>query len=305
MTTSHQPGSPVVDLDELESEGHEWDHGQLLRAARSLGAELRTLRARVAELETDSTPADWNAAEVAMNKALDLQRENEQLRARVAEFEMPDTEADRILTMSDEELDAEIRAVGIDPVELDKRASHVAKWAAECSKLRARVGELEEQNEMLGMMRTVANDRITDLEARVKELEAVEGFALNDQREALITAHRRATNAESRITDLESQLAAALEGKARLDAERTRLVFEGFTYADVFRLREESELEAKVREVLGERFDHLNARRCIVNGETEWFADTRNIWPRHSFVSAPTLPALLRAILECEKGGGG
>ena len=43
-----------MDLDELDREGHEWDHGQLLRAARSLGAELRTLRARVGELEAEN-----------------------------------------------------------------------------------------------------------------------------------------------------------------------------------------------------------------------------------------------------------
>lgn len=189
MSDSRQPGSPGVDLDALEplvldgrialtrddEPGDEGPSEELV----ALVAELRTLRARVAELETPYGPM-LSASERDMYRARvsELETETIALRARVGELEVPDAEADRILTMSAEELDAEIRAVGIDPAELDKRASHVAKWAAECSKLRARVGGLEAQGAWEAVykeehqLRREAEARAESAEARVKELEA-------------------------------------------------------------------------------------------------------------------------------------
>lgn len=228
MTTEHQPGSPGVDLDALERR-LELDLGSWgnLNTYRRVFAELRTLRARVAELE------------------------------------MPDTEADRILTMSDEELDAEIRAVGIDPAELDTRASHVAKWAAECSKLRARVGELEGPFVKESTRADAAEARADSAEARVKELEIeLLGFE--------VSARKR----NARITSLESQLAAA---------------------------REEQGLEALVRSTLKERNDSLLVRFETPWWKAEWRSESRSVYGHaRRNAQGATLPALLRAILEEE-----
>lgn len=166
----------TVDLDELEREGIEWDHGQLLRAGYSMAAELRTLRARVGELESENA------------RLLD---ENEQQHS----------------SLCDE------------------------------------------------------TNRAESAEARVKELEAERMSAL------IALADDRCGK---RITDLESQLAAA---------------------------REEQGLEAKVREVLGERFELLEIRRNQKRWQVSWWKE-----PVGVAANAPTLPALLRAILDVEKG---
>lgn len=93
MTTEHQPGSPGVDLDELDREGHEWDHGQLLRAARSLGARLRTLRARVAELEAENREVEASNDEL-LSQHVRLERlEKAEARAESAEARMKELEA--------------------------------------------------------------------------------------------------------------------------------------------------------------------------------------------------------------------
>jgi hypothetical protein len=52
-----------VDIDELEREGHEWDHGQLLRAARQMAGRIRTLEAELAEARGTLSPLHWISAD--------------------------------------------------------------------------------------------------------------------------------------------------------------------------------------------------------------------------------------------------
>jgi hypothetical protein len=148
-------------------------------------------------------------------------------------------------------------------------------WASistELRTLRARVGELEAAEHALLVESNSLDARAESAEARVKELEAAA-----DRNANVIYADESVERYQKRITDLESQLAAA---------------------------REEQGLEAKVREALRGGFEVLKFERMLVNEQPAWFCDTRIIWPHHSFVSATTLPALLRAILEVEAKGG-
>lgn len=266
MSNEHQPGSPGVDLDALER-----------RLELDLGSwgNLNTYRRVFAELRT--------------------------LRARVAEFEMPDAEADRILTMSDEELDAEIRAVGIDPVELDKRASHVAKWAAECSKLRARVGELEKCLNGLHLFAGRGDghetaDKVTDCIAGV----------IIQLRADLEKAEARAESAEARVKELEAWV-RDLESDARADAEMLHKRDDRITSLEsqLAAAREEQGLERLVRATLKERNDSLAFYFSTPWWCARWLSRDESERGRAlERVQAETLPALLRAILEEEAKGG-
>jgi hypothetical protein len=291
----HQPGSPgAVDLDELErllathrtSTDADAVTDAVVRLTRALPrmlAEVRTLRARVESYAMDLAALEGTNA--ANERALRIQLERlqeERSRAESAEARVKELEARsarRFPIMGGPSIPWEMIA----PCERQAQSNHQQS--------------LERLAERGGLDPTEA---LAVLESRRWHW-MDPAFALASLAEAVRRWEDRPLQA--RITDLESQLAAAREGKARLDAERTRLVFEGFTYADVFKLREESELEAKVREVLRGGFEVLKFERMLVNEQPAWFCDTRIIWPHHSFVSAPTLPALLRAILEVEAKG--
>jgi hypothetical protein len=130
---------------------------------------------------------------------------------------------------------------------------------------------------------------------------------------------------QARITSLESELS-----EARLDLERWHTSVEAHRLAtileqrdearaevkelesEVARLREEAELEQAVRETLsvGERYGTLMIRRS--SSENRWMAswlssDDPSVLSYAGMLPADrdTLPALLRAILEVEKGGSG
>lgn len=121
---------------------------------------------------------------------------------------------------------------------------------------------------------------------------------------------------EARITDLESQLAAA-----KLDLERWHTSVEADRLATILErrdearaevksltrelaaAREEQGLEAKVREVLGERFFQVRIARYHEFWQAEWRVVVRSE-TLERFANAETIPALLRAILEVEAKGG-
>lgn len=112
-------------------------------------------------------------------------------------------------------------------------------------------------------------------EARVKELEDRAAGYLHAFKDGCERSIEAVAALEARITDLESQLAAA---------------------------REEQGLEAKVREVLGERFFQVRIARYHEFWQAEWREVVRGE-TLERFADAETLPALLRAILAVEKGG--
>lgn len=117
--------------------------------------------------------------------------------------------------------------------------------------------------------------RAESAEARVKELEDRAAGYLHAFKDGCERSIEAVAALEARITDLESQLAAA---------------------------REEQGLEAKVREVLGERFFQVRIARYHEFWQAEWREVVRGE-TLERFADAETLPALLRAILEVEAKG--
>lgn len=85
MTTEHQPGSPV-DIAEFEAHGGSWSRNRLLDTAVLAVVELRTLRARVAELESENARLlDEN--EQQHSTLCDETKRAESAEARVKELE--------------------------------------------------------------------------------------------------------------------------------------------------------------------------------------------------------------------------
>lgn len=297
-----------VDLDGLElpglvrflrenfvNDGAEGESAhRLCMLAERMAAELRTLRARVGELETQLNPP-------------------------------LDAEDERILAMSDEEIIAEANLSPEEWERLGAVGSATRDWAAMVTKERRRAESAEA--------------RVKELEASIARIHSFAGrgdghgslaateACLADTftmlRIDLDNAEKDGDAAEARITDLESKLAAAREEQAKLrackgcqnpvgcDANGTCYECAGLTFEEIMALSDESKLEAKVREALGERLDSLHiAGNDGVDpdapGHWHWFAewskDDRAVFAHQQF--AATLPALLRAILEVEAKGG-
>lgn len=247
MSDSHQPGSPgAVDLDALEdlrmlalcAFGAEVDeaNGQFIKALAasypSIVTELRTLRARVGELES------WNQNQAGQITTLERTLTREEGRAIDAQERAESAEA-RV-----KELEGA----------LDTRAQTGRRDCPDC---------------IDGSACAPGGCGAVDCESCGQPCPTCGGTTW------VQTDGKRD---DARITDLESQLAAA---------------------------REEQGLDAKVREVLGERFRSLDVRGVICFGIVGWSA----VWPQKTSGESAragwntpleTLPALLRAILEVE-----
>lgn len=55
----------MIDLEELEREGHEWDHGQLLRAARQMAERIRALEAELARVRAETVEMCKSGARIS------------------------------------------------------------------------------------------------------------------------------------------------------------------------------------------------------------------------------------------------
>lgn len=131
-------------------------------------------------------------------------------------------------------------------------------------------GNLNTYRRVLAELRTL-RARVEELECAEAELEA----QLAEHKSQFANAVEVIRHADRRVVDLEAQLAAA---------------------------REEQGLEAKVREVLGERFFQVRIARYHEFWQAEWREVVRGE-TLERFADAETLPALLRAILAVEAKG--
>lgn len=266
MTTEHQPGSPGVDeipKDHFDTDGNPCTLDTLCRREPAWAANIiRTLRARVAELET------WNANQAGQVEALERIAEREEGRA----------------------IDAAERA--------ESAEARVKKLEASIARIHSFAGRGDGHGSLAATEACLA-DTFTmlriDYDNAAKEAEAD----------------------AARITDLESQLAAA-----KLDLERWHTSVESDRLATILEqrdearaevkaltrelaaAREEQGLEARVAETLGARFMALALVRLFSGTwRAEWEGELSDVRrPRPVMrAHAATLPALLRAILAVER----
>jgi hypothetical protein len=146
-------------------------------------------------------------------------------------------------------------------------------------------GQAQEGGTVAGSLER-ADTKVVTLQARVKELES-------ELSEARLDLERWHTSVEAH------RLATILEQRDEARAEAKALE------SEVARLREEAGREQAVKAALGWRFATLTTMVYTTKGGPRIVAEWESKDPESngSEAEAETLPALLRAILEVEKGG--
>jgi hypothetical protein len=334
MTTEHQPGSQV-DIAEFEAHGGSWSRNRLLDTAVLAVTELRTLRARVGELKSRAESAEARVKELeaiacAATVLADAGPGRTSgpmwtllwtfLNDRVRRSLVPAMQRQG-LPFTEHGGEWRSEPAPSLPSNLSNLAADTLRARAESAE--ARVREIErafrnlvaridgdggqaQEGESVEESCERADAKVVALQARVRELE-------NEDDEALSALVR----ADARITALESELS-----EARLDLERWHTSVEAHRLAtileqrdearaevkalesEVARLREEAGLEALVRSTLKERNDSLLVRFETPWWKAEWRSESKSVYGYARRVAqGATLPALLRAILEVEKGG--
>lgn len=271
-TVEHQPGSPGVDLDELERAYANCDYDLIVDTWPALSRRIRELEAVAcaAVVLADAGPGRTSGPMWTLLWTFLNDRVRRSLVPAMKRQGLPFTENDG--EWRSEPPPGGAALVGISSAVRGEEQSRAVSLEAELRTLRARVEELERVHAW----------KVVDLETMIQ-----------NEHKLYADAHERMLKAEARVEELEC-------AEAELNLENGRLQDRLNTILTIT----EQGLEDRVATALGPRYQALQLTRLAMSGiwQACWCAPA---WSSRNEreAQAPTLPALLRAILAVEKGG--